>query len=667
MGTTEPTRLPQRIGLLSVTQRLIKSPGLLLLSMLLAGAIFRPYAGIVHDARLYAVQVLDHLHPEVYSNDLFLKYGSQDKYSLFSQISGPMAAWIGVPTAFFLLYLGGNALWLLALTKFNPALLRQRLAAVAALIYMAVNPLPFGGWKTFHVNENFLTPRIWAVALVVLALERLLANRHIASLACVVLSMLLHPIMGFSGFCIWVAYEVMSRMKPVYFAGGVLAVLVVTTSVLSFEPLGTAVFGHMDAQWRHHATDTNPYGVPTSWQLADWAAVAMAFAIVTAGRMWARLPANSRRLLDCIMLLAAIGLAVGLVAPFLPYRLLLQGQAYRALWPLQMVQIPVLFALLELLLRRQMSKVGVRVTVAVLVGFAVLSLNPVQLVTIFLLVVAAYCRQLSASSSNEAQAVAFHRYAMLALCLAIALGVLVVGTAYVDLMASFPPLERLAALPASLGPILIWAMAASLLFALGVILRNRSLYGGVAVCGWLGLNAAFFLIPNSSLYASIGGEEMKDISFVEGYLNTKYARTSETPVLYWALAPIEQIWIDLQCSSFYSIPQTAGNMFNRGTAIEGDRRAKLTQKFELDIRRPWLAKCEPHHKQGIKRIFGAVQEPPPTVEDLIAICQDENIDLVIVPNEFDGWYAATNGHLFIYDAQRIRNALDSNRALSYEP
>lgn len=635
---------------------------LLLLSLLLLGAIFRPYAGITHDARLYALQVLDHLHPDVYGEDLYLKYGSQDKYSLFSSISRPLAAWVGVPTAFFTLYLIGNAIWLYALIRFVPALLRQRRAALGALVYLAVNPLPFGGWQTFHVNENFLTPRIWAVGLVVLAMERLLAEKHLASLVCVIASMLLHPIMGFSGLCIWIAFQLMGRLKPVYFGSGLLMVLAVVLSVLCIEPLGTALFGHMDDQWRTYATGTNPYSVPSLWQLWDWAAVATAFGIVVVGRLFAVVPTGARRLLDCILLLGVVGLAVGLVSPFLPYRLLLQGQAYRALWPLQMVQIPVLFALLERLLRGQLSTTGLRSAIVVLICFAVLSLTYVQFATVFLLCVAVCCWQRGEGTENRAQASALRGYAKLALVMVILLVALIAGSAYVDLIPILGPLERLAALPKSLGPVLTWAAAISLLFALNASLRSNGVYRGVATCGWVGLHAAFFLIPASAIYESIGVEEANDFAFVEDYLETEYARPDQTPVLYWALAPLDVIWVDLQCTSFYSIPQTAGNVFNRGTAIEGNRRAKLTRKFELDIRRPWISSCLPSQKRGVHRIFGAVEVPPPTVSDLLQVCADDNVDLVIVPNEFEGWYAATNGRLFIYDARQIRESLATSQA-----
>ena len=45
-----------------------------------------PYQGLIHDARLYTLQALNHLHPDLYSNDVFLKYGSQDSYTLFTPV-----------------------------------------------------------------------------------------------------------------------------------------------------------------------------------------------------------------------------------------------------------------------------------------------------------------------------------------------------------------------------------------------------------------------------------------------------------------------------------------------------------------------------------------------------------------------------------------------------
>ncbi|MEZ6111891.1 MAG: hypothetical protein R3C99_12865 [Pirellulaceae bacterium] len=131
-------------------------------------------------------------------------------------------------------------------------------------------------------------------------------------------------------------------------------------------------------------------------------------------------------------------------------------------------------------------------------------------------------------------------------------------------------------------------------------------------------------------------------------------------MLYWPCGPLDSIWLDLRCNSYYSIAQTAGNMFNRETAVEGYRRMRLVRDFELDVRRPWLPRCQEIIRRDTERLLGKpIESEPPTLDTLLRVCQDEPVDLLVLPTRFDGWYSATNGRVFIYDAHAIRARLDS--------
>src|SRR5207245_350004 len=79
---------------------LVDRPVLLVLILLAANAVTRPYANIAHDTRLYSVQVLNQAENGIYDNDLYFRYGSQDQYSFFSIIMAPLVRLMGLPTAF---------------------------------------------------------------------------------------------------------------------------------------------------------------------------------------------------------------------------------------------------------------------------------------------------------------------------------------------------------------------------------------------------------------------------------------------------------------------------------------------------------------------------------------------------------------------------------------
>jgi hypothetical protein len=79
----------------------LSKPGMVVLMLLgvTTWALSHAYAGIFHDAGLYTLQALARLSPESLSSDVFLKFGSQDRFTLFSPIYAATAHWLGVEPA----------------------------------------------------------------------------------------------------------------------------------------------------------------------------------------------------------------------------------------------------------------------------------------------------------------------------------------------------------------------------------------------------------------------------------------------------------------------------------------------------------------------------------------------------------------------------------------
>lgn len=640
--------------------RLIGSPTTLFVTLMLISAIFRPYVGIQHDARLYALQTVHHLEPERYQDDLFLNYGSQDRYSLFSPIVCPLVKALGADQAFFWLYLGGNACWLFAVQRFVTTLMRGRLVVWGALIYLAVNPLPFGGYATFHVNENFLTPRLWAVALVVLGLESLLRERRVAALGWISIAMLLHPIMGFPGLCVWLCWQLRQILSAESFIRLLVAGAAIIVGVLAYEPLGVAIFGYMDVQWRAYVTDANCYCIPSRWPLADWLHIAGAFTIVATGRLYSARSFTGRRMLETVLLLAGVGLAIGVAAPFFPYKLLFQGQAYRAIWLLQLIHIPILFSLLRHGLKGQLSPTGQIATVAGLSLFAAAMMTVGQFMAAVLAVTAIFSWRECSRQPDRRRARQWRTRAWLACVLSASLVALPFAGMIPNLHAHGISVAQIMLVPQLIGPVATWAAAIAFILFIQHQLGRGSLYRRIALGGCLAVQTCFFLAPGGSPLELLGIDEAADLRLVKSYLSQSDSPRDAAPVLYWPCGPLDAIWLDLQCKSYYSIAQTAGNMFNRDTAVEGYRRMRLVRDFELDVRRPWLPRCQEIIRSDTERLLGKpIESAPPTLDTLLRLCQDEPVDLLVLPTRFDGWYSATNGHVFIYDAHFIRSQLNS--------
>jgi len=161
---------------------------------LLCWALSHGYDGIVHDARLYTLQALAHRHPEALSADVFLKFGSQDRFTLFSPLYAAAQDLLGVATAAavltfaFQLCLFWGA-WILARSLLPPF---AALVGVASLIAL---PGDYGADRIFTCVEPFLTPRMPAEALTLAALAAALRGRAALAATCVAGAALLHPIM----------------------------------------------------------------------------------------------------------------------------------------------------------------------------------------------------------------------------------------------------------------------------------------------------------------------------------------------------------------------------------------------------------------------------------------------------------------------------------------
>src|SRR5579863_9707601 len=87
----------------------------------------RRYPGLHGDARLYAFMALARTDPAAFGADLFLKYGSQDAYSLFSPLYAALIGALGLNAASLVLMLASHAVWLV-----GAWLLAHRLARGAA-------------------------------------------------------------------------------------------------------------------------------------------------------------------------------------------------------------------------------------------------------------------------------------------------------------------------------------------------------------------------------------------------------------------------------------------------------------------------------------------------------------------------------------------------------
>src|SRR5262249_31967148 len=114
--------------------------------------------------------------------------------------------------------------------------------------------------------------------------------------------------------------------------------------VLCNHGLALRVFGEMDAEWRESILQTSSFNFPSGWGIPDWCYFAVQLVILAVAIVKMRSVDAVRTRFLVVLLLVTLASTVGaLLGGLLPYALLLQGQAYRALWLLAVLHFGLAF------------------------------------------------------------------------------------------------------------------------------------------------------------------------------------------------------------------------------------------------------------------------------------------------------------------------------------
>ena len=301
--------------------------GLALLAVAL-WLLIHPFRGIEHDSALYTLLAQARLHPQSLGHDLFVRYGTQNNFTIFSPIYAALIRIIGMERAAavltFLTHVGFfGCAWLLA-RRFMPSA-----RALLAMGLLAVLPAYYGHGEVFAFTESFITPRQPAEAFVLAAIIAMLGSRQWLAAVWLTAAVLLHPIIAAPGvmLCLLLKFGMpRPRAAAMVVAGGTVALLFVA-AVLPFGPLI-----HFDEQWLSVLQVRLAYLFPTRWGAATFGGVAAPIAVLIVGAC----AATDLRLRN-LCLIAALTVLYGLAAGVLGGDLLhiamaSQLQTWRWLW-----------------------------------------------------------------------------------------------------------------------------------------------------------------------------------------------------------------------------------------------------------------------------------------------------------------------------------------------
>ncbi len=564
---------------------------------ILALALNHQYRGIFHDGRLYLLQALAHLDQGSLAQSVFLRYGSQDRYTLFSLPVAALIRLIGAEHAAALVTLASQAAllagaWLLARTVVPRTL---ALLGVAALIAF---PGTFGMRGVFSVIEPFLSPRMVAEALVLAGLAAALTGRRWFALLLVALAMLCHPLMTAAGIiallCWYVAIP-WPRLSLVALLAGAAALL--GASGLSQGGL----LARFDPDWFGLLSRRSPILFLANWSWQDWSRLAPIGATLIAGLYCLPL-APGRRLCTAVLMTVLGALALtGIACDGLHLVLFTQMQPWRWQWLGYCVAALLLPAIL---VARWREGAAGQQTSLLLVAAWVFGDYPGAVLVAGLAVASLWIT--AGRTASQARILRLGAAAVLAIALAwrIASNLEFGEAAFID-----------SRLPLQVRRLIGAVSDGSLWLALiGLICWADTWAAWPRRTAWLVLGTAALALGVS--IAPMTLRQWTRVEFTPGFraaLAPFRARIpAGTPVLWDG--PSTAAWVLLDRPNYLVPAETAGMLYSREAAIEMQRRAHA-----LGVAIP----------EDVFLTFDAPLELDPSVQQLLAVCRMGEIHFIV--------------------------------------
>lgn len=554
------------------------------------------YGGLGDDAHLYALQALAHLQPANFSRDVFLAFGSQDQFTIFSPLYASLIERIGLVRAAAL----GTAVChavILASAWYAARLLGTSATAALSLGLIIVVPTAYGGAEAFQYREPFLTARLPAEAAVCLALcGWLRGQRWFAALA-ISTAALLHPLMalpavlaGAIGYLISTAGR--KRMLLILCASVALFI-----SVRLFAP--SNALAPVSPDWLSIIRLRSPYLFLSQWTAEDWGtnllplASLMFTAFVLKGTLAGRL--------------ALIGAATGasglllawVAADVFPLQLVLQLQTWRWIWLAKVLAL----LLLPLSVFSAWGQ-GHAARCSALMAVSAWIVFPGTGVVLTLIACAVFVLRASISGRAATLLMAVGCVAVLAALLATAVPVLSISSTRMEhpwLVERAQDLVDTASFSAAI-VLLLWYAA-----------KLRA--SAVAIVATLALATIICIFRGPRAYEMWTRDPLPQTA-VDTFAAWRNIIPAGSNVL-WLDNP-EGVWFLLNRASYMSRSQSAGVVFSQATAREIDRR---TNHLRPLADRAWLLGIQDSPFERAVR--------PLTPMMLTHLCSDSALDFVV--------------------------------------
>ncbi len=556
------------------------------------------YAGLDGDAQIYAFQALARLHTNL-SGDLYLQNVTQDAFTVFSPLYALAIQAMGIETAARVLTLVLVAGFMASTWRLCSRLGDAKTAwwGVACLTYSSAI---FGGAGVFSFSEQYLTARLPAELLATVALASHLAGRRLLALALISLAMVFHPLMSLPVLFIIVLLRLPRRAGYALVLAGVAGCAIFA----AFSPF------RMDPAWLEIVRERSEFLFLQLWSRRDWNVNARLLLFLMTAVLVIN-DARVRRIGASCLVIGFAGLVVATLAEWIgPSALLLQGQAWRWVWPAGLLSCLLLPATVVSLWRDEF--VGRPCAILLLWGWFIPDLIGTTLAVSSLFIWVARKRVASLSAPLSQWSIPVISTVAVAWILHSSWNTTAVAWAAGWTAFGLPKARSIDAVPVAIA-----AAIAALLWTLLSIDDTRAR-----------ATAAVFIIVVSVVLArfTLTGRQFETSSSDSDRFADWTQRMPPTSTVF--VAPSRDVgafvWFTLKRPNYLSLNQSAGVVFSRDTALEIKRRSETVRPL---VDPTWRVLSNHGRDAAARR--AAIR--PLTEENLAQVCLDPALDFVIAP------------------------------------
>ncbi len=313
---------------------------------------FRPYQGIVHDARLYIGYALSALHKETIGRDIVFTMDGQSGLSIYPIALRAMVDALGPARGAQFATMFGLLIWWMCYRVFVRAALptlARGWRTDAILIAIAAMPAFYGAQSIISVAEPFAAPRAIAEGLCVAAFAFAMRRQLWPMFALLCIAMSVHPLMTAPAAVVCAALFVVSDEDANWLANlerlkRYLPLLVSLAVLMLLVALWT--LPHFDVEWRRALDAKRVLVFPRYWPSSDYARLLLHLVTIGIAMRIESSPLRALAIVSSIVALLSV-LLTWIAGDVGNVILIAQGQAWRSLW---IVWVAATLSLIQLLL-----------------------------------------------------------------------------------------------------------------------------------------------------------------------------------------------------------------------------------------------------------------------------------------------------------------------------